>query len=144
MKVSNQKPPIWAEANELFKLDELKLGTIFAFGDILYNPFNVILTQDLIIHESRHMDQHRHDENVANLWWKRYLAEPEFRISQEVEAYGDQYAYLCKTTKDRNVKARYLYKFGDMLAGPMYGSIITPAEAREKIRIHSLEIKKGV
>jgi len=144
MIISNEKPPIWDEANKLFKLEELKLGTIFAYGDTLYNPFDQPLTQDLIVHEMRHAEQQGHDRTIAGLWWKRYLADLAFRLSQEVEAYGEQYRYFCTIRKDRNEQNRILIRLGDMLAGPMYGNMVDPSEARRLIRIHSFSEKKGV
>lgn len=134
MQIINDKPPMYEEANKLFRLDELKLGTIFAYGDTIYNPFKVELTQDLLVHEMVHSDQQGHNATVAKLWWMLFLGDPEFRVSQEVEAYAAQWSFLCAMTKDRERRAKFLYSFGSMLSGPMYGSVISRTEAMKRIR----------
>lgn len=134
MKILIEKPPIWKEANELFKLEELNLGTIFTYGDVLYNPFNVNITLDLIAHEEKHAEQQEHNDVVAGLWWKRYLSDPLFRIEQETEAYAAQYRCICKAAKDRNKRARELNELGRILSGKMYGNAVTQNEAIINIR----------
>lgn len=137
MRTSIEKPPIWEEANAFFRLEELKLGTIFTYGDTIYNPFNVELTQDLIVHEEVHMAQQNNDPTVAKLWWQRYMADPAFRLQQEVEAYGAQYRFICWTVKDRNAQARQLFQLAGFLSGPMYGSVTSQREAMSAIRVAS-------
>lgn len=134
MKIIIAKPPIWEEANKLFKLQELGLGVIFTYGDIIYNPFNIFVTTDLVAHESVHAEQQQHNETCAKLWWKRYIEDPEFRIQQESAAYHAQYKCLCKQHKDRNVRARKLYMLADQLSGPIYGNSVTHSEAMARIR----------
>lgn len=134
MKISNEKPPIWDEANAFFKLEELNLGTVFTFADTLYNPSDVPLSQDLIEHEMTHMHQQEQDPTVAKLWWQRYIADSVFRLDQEVEAYGRQYHHLRKNYKDRNKLAKMLWNMATALSGPMYGKIVTHSEAMRRIR----------
>lgn len=141
MKISNEKPPIYDEANALFKLDELNMGTIFTYGDTLYNPSKILLTQDLIAHEEMHAHQHQHDETVAKLWWKRFIEDPQFRVDQEIEAYGAQYKFLCNSQRDRNKRAVILHRLAGMLASPMYGNIITHSEAQRRIRESATGVK---
>lgn len=141
MKISNEKPPIYDEANALFRLDELKLGTIFTYGDTLYNPSNMPISEDLVEHEMTHAHQQQHDETVAGLWWKRYIDDPQFRLDQEVEAYAQQYKFLCKTQKDRNKRARMLHQIATMLSGPMYGNIVTHTEAMRRVREYASGVR---
>ena len=134
LKLSYDKPPIWEEANALFKLEELNMGTIFTFGDTLYNPFQVRMTGDLFVHERTHAEQHQWDGTVAGLWWKRYLADPEFRLEQEIEAYANQYKYIAHNEKSRDKVFENLLFFAKSLGGPMYGNIISPTEAMARIK----------
>lgn len=134
MKISFEKPPCYDEANKLFKLDELNLGTVFTYGDTLYNPSKVPIDRDLLVHEETHGHQHQHDATVAKLWWERYIKDPQFRLEQEAEAYGKQYAYLCTVIKDRNKRYRALRSLASALSGPMYGSIVKHSEAEALIR----------
>lgn len=134
MDVVIGKPPVWEEANKLFKLEELKLDTVFTYGNTLYNPSGHSIPMDLYAHEQTHAHQHNHDDTVAKLWWKRYLEDPDFRVEQEAEAYGAQYAFLCKREKDRNKRAQMLWTLAQALSGPMYGGVITHSLAMRKIR----------
>lgn len=134
MNLSNTKPPCYDEANAFFELEKLKLGTIFTYGDTLYNPDNLEIAQDLIVHESVHAEQQGHDDTVAKLWWQRYLADPDFRLDQEAEAYAAQYDYLCTLHKDKNARYRILLRLTKMLAGPMYKLEMSTADVMTKIR----------
>jgi hypothetical protein len=134
MKVSNQKPPIYDKANELFKLEENNIHAVFTYGDTCHNPFDVELTGDLICHEGVHLEQQEGHPDVAKIWWDRYLQDPEFRIDQEAEAYGAQYKFICQSVKDKNARFRNLNQLATMLAGPMYGNSILKSEAIERIK----------
>lgn len=134
MKISLEKPPCYEEANKFFKLEELNLGTIFTYGDTLYNPNNVQLTQDLIVHEMVHAEQQAHSDTGGKLWWQMYLADPDFRLKQEAEAYSAQYKFICKNVKDRNARTRVLYQLARQLSGKMYGEIVSHSEAMRLIK----------
>lgn len=135
MKISTNKPPIWSDAKEAFKFDEAR--TVFTYGDTLYNPAGVIIPDHLMIHEMVHEGQQQGDENVAKIWWKRYIKDPQFRVEQELEAYGAQYAYICGIIKDKNARFRTLHQLAVDLAGPMYGKCISYTDAINKIRLSS-------
>lgn len=133
MQVSFEKPPVWEEANKLFKLDG-RTGVVFTYGDTIYNPWKVNIPQDLIEHEKTHAKQQNWSTDEAKIWWEKYIADPEFRIQQEVEAYGRQYRFLCKTNKDRNKRARILWELAEMCSGPLYGNAVSFNEAMNRIR----------
>lgn len=134
MKVSYEQPPVWDQANKLFKLEELKIGAVFTYGDTIYNPSSIALTPELIRHEETHMEQQQANSDVAKAWWKRYIQDPQFRLEQEAEAYAAQYKLFCQIHKDRNKQARYLYQIAGLLASPMYGNIVTRTEAQSMIK----------
>lgn len=134
MKVTTEKPPIYDEANALFKLEENKINAVFTYGDTIHNPFGVALDAGLIRHEETHMEQQEGNGDVAAIWWKRYIQDPEFRIDMEAEAYGAQYKLYCQQQKDRNKRARYLHEIAGYLAGPMYGKMISHVDAMKRIR----------
>lgn len=144
MKISTDKPPIWEEANKFFKLEELGLGSIFTYGDTIYNPFNVELTQDLIVHEMVHIRQQESDNTVAGIWWKRFFMDPDFRLEQELEAYAAQYKYICTQVTDREKRSKNLLTLAGLLSGPMYGHIIGKMEAYAQIKHRALTVKSVV
>lgn len=144
MKIAIAKPPCWDAANALFRLEELDLGTVFTYGDTLYNPFNVQLSYDLIAHEEEHARQQMHDDTCAKLWWDRYIRDPEFRIEQEGMAYGAQYRCICKRVKDRNARARQLHGLVEIFSGAMYGDIISHPMAQDTILKYSRTVDKSL
>lgn len=133
MKIAIAKPPIYDEAKKLFDLKEDQV-TLFTYGDTCYNPAGVNITKDLIAHEETHMRQQEYSETVAGLWWKRYFADPEFRMNQEIEAYHAQYQKICTTVKQRDARTRNLWGLAKHLSGPMYGHIITHTQALHLIK----------
>ncbi len=132
MKVSTDWPPNIKEIREAFDLEGLEV--VFTYGDTIYNPFKGIISPHLHDHEETHMRQQQAYEGGAAAWWKRYLKDPEFRVSQELEAYGRQYRTYCKTVKERNYCALFLHELAKDFSGPMYGNCISTGEAQAAIR----------
>jgi hypothetical protein len=135
MQTLVQLPPNYEEIKKSFDFD--KKNTVFTFGANLYNPSDIKITDDLAIHEWIHSKQQEQDDTVAKLWWRRYLQDKEFRLSQELEAYGSQYAYILMKIKDRNKQDKYLRAFAQMLSSPMYGNVITASEALKAIKLQA-------
>lgn len=137
MKIIVQKPPIWEEANKAFKILP---NTVFTYGETIYNPDNAHMPSDLLIHEETHSNQQEHNDTVAKLWWMKYLDDPVFRLSQEVEAYHNQYVYFCTIVTDRNKQYKKLWELATVLASPLYNCNITTSEALKRIK----EVDKSV
>ena len=135
MKVAITTPPNIDEINKVLTVDLAK--TIFTYGDCIFNPSNLPLTQDLIIHEMQHAKQQAQNETVAKLWWMRYLTDPWFRVTQEAEAYGAQYRYICTQVKDPNQQLKYRMELAGHLSSAMYGNAISKSEAMILIRKHA-------
>lgn len=135
MQVLIEKPPIYDECAKHFKLIK---GVVFTYGNTLYNPDNVHIPDDLMIHEQVHARQQEWNDTVAKLWWIKYLEDPQFRLEQEVSAYAAQYRYICAHTKDRNKRDQYLRFMARMLASPLYGCPITEWAATEAIKVGRL------
>lgn len=132
MQIKIEPPPFY---DEIIKILKPGPTTVFTYADIIYNPANVPISDHLMEHEKTHSKQHQHNETIAKLWWERYLRDKEFRVEEEVEAYGAQYLYICQNViKDRNQRFKVLNDLANMLSGPMYGNIIGTFEAIRKIR----------
>jgi len=86
IKIKIKKPPIYESACAAFSLDLRNI--IFTYGDTIYNPSNLKLNDHTIEHEKVHMQQ---QGDHPDLWWGKFLRDPQFRIQQEAEAYGRQY-----------------------------------------------------
>jgi hypothetical protein len=126
MKVSDQLPPNFGDISAKFNI--AGLNAVFTYGDTLYNPTGLEISDDLMVHEEVHAKQQVNPEE----WWGRYLTDPEFRIEQELEAYRAQYASL----KDRPRPERrwYLREFAKNLSSRLYGGVINKAKAEELIK----------
>lgn len=126
-KIKIEKPPVWDNACAAFQINPAK--TVFTYGDTIYNPGNIDIPDDLIVHEMVHINQQNGNDDDAALWWGKYLRDPRFRLLQETEAYAKQYAFICKTTKDREKRNRVLHNIATILSGPLYGHCVGATEA---------------
>ena len=135
MKISTERPPIYDEANKLFKIEELGLKPCFAYGSTIYNPFNVIIDADLEAHEAVHSG--RQGDNPKE-WWDQYLADRDFRLQEEILAYAAQLKVLYQNAPNAHGRDYYLDKVSEALSGNLYGNLCTFGEARSKIRRASM------
>ena len=132
MKILNQLPPNY----ELITISDLKptKDTTYCFGSVIYNPSGKKLTPDIEHHENLHSKQ---QGDNPDLWWNLYLSDKQFRMNQEIAAYGEQYAFA----KEHGVKGKLLEwaldNMAKALSGEEYGSLISYGEARSKIRNYS-------
>lgn len=130
MQIINTDPPKWIleECNKKFFVTK---HTVFAYGDTIFNPGNNIISEDVIIHENIHSKQQKDNPDS---WWKLYLSDQSFRLSQEIEAYREQYKFYCSLYKDKNIRFRFLHIIAADLSGPLYGRLISYTEAIKRIR----------
>lgn len=128
VKIEKKYPPNIDKIRE-----HLVLGgnEIFAWDGIIYNPSGGFLTVPLIEHEKVHFKQ---QNGEPEKWWDRYLADPEFRLEQELQAHQTEYRVYCRQIRDRNKQAQYLFGISRRLASPMYGNILSQQEAMKRIR----------
>ncbi len=104
---------------------------IFAWDGVIYNPGGGDLSSELIKHEEVHFVQ---QGGKPKKWWKKFLADEEFRLAQELPAHQAEYREFCRKYRDRNLRAQFLNALGRKLAAPMYGSLITAGAAMKAIK----------
>jgi hypothetical protein len=133
VQISNKKPPQWIldAVKEKFDVD-WESDVIFTYGDLI-TTHSGMMTEDLIAHESHHTVQ-QEEFGGPDKWWKKYLADPEFRYEQELECYRLQYKWLIKNEKSRNQVFRFLDHYARSLSGEMYGGLATYSEAMKAIK----------
>jgi hypothetical protein len=124
VKIKKEFPPNMADIEKVFDLEGL--SPIFAYGDTLYNPGGYDIPEDLMVHEETHERQQLGLGPKA--WWIKYLNDKEFRLSQEVEAYRAQYAFV-KTKYSRQVRRHLLQQMAKNLSSKLYGNIVNKKEA---------------
>lgn len=129
MKIVQDYPP---NIEAIKKRFDVPYEACFTYGDTLYNPHGGAIDEALMKHEETHMRQQK--KIGVEKWWEFYLGSRDFRLSQEIEAYQNQYREQKKYYKDRNKLNRYLQRLAQDLSSEMYGKIMTLSEARKVIR----------
>lgn len=129
MKIVNDNPPNIDDIKALFVIPD---SACFTYGNTLYVPNGAHIDDALFAHEETHERQQA--ILTPEKWWKFYLLSPEFRISQEVEAYQNQYRVMKERIHNREELNRALLHLAKALAGPMYGNSISVTEATAAIR----------
>lgn len=127
MKILVEKPPNYNNIGLAFPLH---YGILFTYGDTLYNPDNVRISEDLIVHEETHARQ----QTEPDLWWGKYLRDPQFRVEQEVEAYANQYNFICRKVQNKQKRFEIVKRMAEILSSPMYGGCINLGAAVLKIK----------
>ena len=131
MKIINSNPPNIDELDSKFNIRGKPI--IFTYGDIIYNPLNVFVSPELMSHEEVHSVRQTNDRASIELWWEKYLIDPEFRLNEEVLAHRAEFKKYCETHKDRNNQNLFLNGISQRLSSSMYGNMLTVNKARKKI-----------
>ncbi len=121
----------------------------YSYGGTIYNPSGAHLSIDRQYHEFIHMEQQK-ECGDGDQWWNRYLVDESFRLDQEIEAYGKQYAFVRDALIAEDEKARSEGKrlgggvnntlkmiIGNMaqaLSGPEYGNLLSFGAAESAIK----------
>lgn len=119
-------PPNYDVLKKVFNLEGHE-NVVFTYGDELYVPSGAKtkLDKPLLAHEEVHSRQQR--EIGIQWWWDRFLSEPTFRLSQELEAYREQYKAMSGMTAQK--RWGYLTHIATDLSSEIYGNVITFEEA---------------
>ncbi len=118
------------------------INTVFTYGDAIYTPGDCFIPRHLMEHEAAHAHQQleytRREngkiESGPDAWWRTYMENPEFRKSQEIEAYRRQFGYFCSQQKNPRKRVIFLTELAMDFSGPLYGNIIGFDGAYEAIR----------
>lgn len=125
MTVVIDKPPLFDEIDAVFPVAGRPI--LFAFGDRIYNPMGVTISEPLMLHEAVHGGQ-QGDDPLA--WWRKYLTDRRFRIDMEIPAHQAEYAEFCKTAPSRHHRQVYLKHRAKTLSGPLYGNVMSFENAK--------------
>lgn len=125
-------PPNFSTLKRAFNLDPAA-GVIFSYGETIYIPNQrTPLPPALVVHEAVHGErQLAHPRGVAG-WWDEYVADPGFRLSEELPAHRAEYAWH-RLHEGRGGRERALTKIASRLSGPLYGRMIDFVEAKKMI-----------
>lgn len=132
MKIVNEYPPNYKSINP-----PKEFKPVFAYGDIIYNPHNLTIPEDVLHHEQVHSKQQR-SYTSPQLWWSRYLIDKIFRQEQEVEAFAAQLNFI-RAEIPKAVKEA-LDEYAGQLSSPLYNLGITKYQAETLIRLKAKEL----
>ena len=126
------KPPIYDLIAERFDIEGKPV--IFSWGSRIYNPTGFTISNALLAHEAVHGERQTDEDIDIRAWWYEYLAEPEYRLAEELPAHIAEYRYLCDAEPDRNRRAQYLSAIAHRLSSPLYGNIVSYPTAMKAVR----------
>ena len=129
MKVKNEFPPNIDEIRMVFDLTGF--NPVFTYKDVLYNPTGLSVPEDLMKHEEIHEKQQK--LIGVKEWWRMYLTDEKFRLSQEAEAYREQYQFI-KEKMNRKARLPILKELTNNLSSKLYGNLINFNQAKELIK----------
>ena len=123
-------PPNIEEIREVLPVTD---RNIFAYDEVIYNPGGGKLPPWLTEHERVHFTQQVKYPGGVTSWWHRFLNDPTWRLRQEIPAHQIEYHVYCQCGHQRNQRRLYLKGMAKRLSAPMYGNIISFAEAKNLI-----------
>ena len=103
---------------------------IFAYGGKIYSPGASRLDSALIEHEKVHFTQQGKD---VEGWWEKFLANKQFRLSQEIPAHQAEWAEFLRGNPGRKARRVRLKGMAKRLSAPMYGRLISTGQAKKAI-----------
>lgn len=127
--VSKEYPPNYAKIVEAFP-ECVEKKAVFCYGDTVYNPFDNLITPDLMEHEEVHAVN---QGNYPDKWWDKYIHDKEFRLDEEIQAYSAQYQFIKPKVTNRNLK-HFLTRMAESLSSGLYGVDIDIFKAESRIR----------
>jgi len=124
-------PPNWESLAEAFpSIRGQEQRVIFTYYPHIYMPREIPIPADLAVHENIHL--HQQQLVTPGIWWQEYIINPEFRLSQELEAYGAQLHYWSAY---RNLIFKQMHhNLAVDLSSDFYRNIISYSEASSQLK----------
>ncbi len=126
-------PPsdIYEACNAKFKVGRIR-GVIYTVGSFLYNPDGVTIDPALMAHEQVHSTRQIVSGDI-NGWWGKYLEQPSFRFKEELYAHQREWEVIQTEFSSRQQRRKQLAFITERLSGPLYGRMVSKAEAHRLI-----------
>lgn len=129
MKVIRAYPPNFAQIAAAFPIKGMP-GIIYAYGDRIYNPSGVSTPAWIMAHEETHGAQQKLGDGYdVKAWWDRYIADPTFRLEQEIPAHRAEWKAYKGFMPDKT----YADRIAVRLSSRLYGNLISKERALEEI-----------
>ena len=125
MKIIHAYPPNFELIDAAFGVRGKKV--FYAYGGVIYAPHSDVVQPETQAHEAVHLERQAADPDE---WWRRYIADRSFRLDEEILAHRAELAFLVATESGRAARRRNLAVIAGRLASPLYGRMISLAEAK--------------
>lgn len=112
---------------------------IYAYAPYIYCANGAVCGPEKIAHETIHILRQGADPEE---WWRKYLADDEFRYAEEVLAHVAEYLFLCEKEPGRSARRRNLVIIARNLASPIYGRMTTVDAAKAFLKSSAAEAGK--
>ena len=126
--ISHDIPEIYYECKKHF-------GVNWSDVIITYYP-HIYAEKDIndfkLVHELQHISQQ--EKYGVKEWWARYFQDKDFRLSQELEAYRQESAFIMDKVKDREYRFKLLTQIAKDLSSSVYGEMIDFERARKLLK----------
>lgn len=110
-----EKPPLFDLIAATFPVVH---GVLFAHAPAIYNPDRVGLAPELAAHEAVHIERQGGDPEG---WWKKYCADPIFRLNEEIPAHQAEFRVaVARRGDNRKVRRKFAAIVGNRLVAPLY------------------------
>lgn len=148
MKIVRTHPPNIAEIEAAFP-DVSKTPTVlYTYGDTIYTTSLGEIPVWIIEHEKVHSQRqyelgaskygttskHKIYDLGAEIWWYKYLRDPEFRLEEELLAHRVELDVFSRFYTDRNTRRIYLKSIAKRLSSGMYGRMVSFEKAKRMIK----------
>lgn len=132
MRIVKAFPPNYRAINDAFKVRGRDV--MFAYGDAIYNPMGTPISLALQAHEAVHGKRQAGDPAT---WWERYIADPKFRLDEEIPAHQAEYRWHAQdagaSLPVKGFRSMLDYQHLQIalrLSGSLYGRLISLSDAK--------------
>jgi hypothetical protein len=138
MNIVHARPPNFDAIAAVFP-QAVGKPVVFCYGDTIYNPERTSVPPEIVAHETAH-SKRQSDLGGPEGWWNAYIVDPQFRLGEEIIAHREEYRAYCQRPDIdkpcngfRSLRLFHLNAIARRLASPLYGGLISVAEAKRII-----------
>ena len=141
MRIIVDWPPNIDALREAFPIED-RTDVVFSYGDRVYSPGSPHISPSIQAHERMHCARQMICAGGVEAWWLAYIADPSFRLAEEIPAHRAEYQWwAARTGADkpvdgfRSARLYHLTHIARRLSSPMYGSMINLAAAKRALEV---------
>lgn len=127
LNISTEKPANYAKIQAAFG-NVWERGVIITYGDTVHTARGG-MSLDLQEHERVHVAQQAEYPGGKDAWWDRFIADKEFRLSQEIPAYKKQVQYIKQNVGNRRKRDTMIPFIYSSMCSNYAGMVSSPEEA---------------